>query len=113
MAKFYLKDFVADNIVTSIDSVTWEVALDKNFKHIIDSTIRNRDCIFVWETPLKRVDKKGYYDEFDEIYARVKIHSRNGNNINDSDWYYAKARKKKKIKLTYRGKVIKETYIEQ
>lgn len=83
--KFEVKDDDGSVVLRHYDDVgsggpqvaaSYEIALDKDFKQIIDSTYFNQEHLESWTSPLPRIDgPKGiFYSNLDKLYARGKIY---------------------------------------
>jgi len=101
MARFIIKDYESLGCKGYHNASSWEVALDKDFKNIIDSTYKNKDAIREWRTPLPN-GKGGFYKTLDKIYARCKVW------IDDdsSEWFEVKPANQNDqlIRITEEGK---------
>lgn len=62
---------------------SYQVALDENFEHIIDQTIKDKINVKSWHTMLPKIDGTGYYADLDKVYARVKVFIDN----DESPWF--------------------------
>lgn len=55
------------------NATTYQVALDPEYKQIIDESIKDTVNVTEWHTMLPKIGGKGYYADLDKVYARVKI----------------------------------------
>ena len=108
MARFYLEDFINYNNVRDIVAVTWQVAMDEEFKTIIDETIFDRENILEWTSSLNKLGTNLPVNENDDVYVRVKYYTNNGGKITESDWYMAEEipNNNNEVTLTYKGKDV-------
>ena len=82
MASIEVRSYVDIGTGSVHDATTWQFAKDPEFTKIIDESIKDKRNVKVWHSPLRKLpeDRKNvddlneFYNEEDEIYARVKIH---------------------------------------
>lgn len=98
MARIELKDYMDIATKGMPTATSWQVALDKDFKNIIDESLENKESIYEWITPLPKIDNPDdFYDDLDELYCRVKLH------IYDtvSDWFVFPVNTQKDYEINY------------
>ena len=56
---------------------SFEIALDPEFKNIIDATYFNRNALESWTSPLPKIDGPAgtYYTNLDKLYARGRVYA--------------------------------------
>ncbi len=56
---------------------SFEIALDPDFKNIIDATYFNRNALESWTSPLPKIDGPAgtYYTNLDKLYARGRVYA--------------------------------------
>jgi len=75
MASLRLKDFIDIGSGGPITAISYKFALDKDFKHIIDQSIHDEENLEIWHSPLPRLDGEGFYNDLEELYGAIMIHS--------------------------------------
>lgn len=74
MAKLCIRDYVSIGMVRPPTAVSWQVSLDKDFKDIIDESIKDNVNITSWTTPLKKIGSNNeYYKNLDNLYSRISL----------------------------------------
>lgn len=110
MAVFFIEDIEIYNSFTNITGVSWEVAEDPLFVNMVDSVTNSKDVLNGWFTPLKKIGRKGHYDEFDVLHVRCKVHVDNGITLEESDWFIKDINNNviRTSKIRYKGKVVSQ-----
>lgn len=83
MAHIILDDYIDVGSGGDHDATSWQVAVDPEFKYIIDESLHDTVNLTRWYTMLPKIDGDGYYADLSEVYARVKIHVRE----HESPWF--------------------------
>ena len=83
MAHFKINKHFSFGSTTLPNASSWQVALDSEFKIIIDETIEDNKNITTWTSPLPKKDGSGFYSDLSKFYCRVKYHTYEF----ESDWY--------------------------
>ena len=75
MAHFRLNDFIDIGTTAFLTSVSWQVALDSDFIHIIDESLEDVINIDEWHSQLPMIDDPdNYYADLDMLWCRIKVH---------------------------------------
>lgn len=109
MALLEVKDYIEIGSSVPHDASSWQVAKDKDFKKIIDESLKDRVNVKSWYTPLPKLkeDGEGYYSDLSTLYARVKIFL----GETESDWVVVgpKTQNYQKVIITEEGQPDRET----
>lgn len=74
MARIYIRDYIDFGTGgAKIDWASYVIALDPDFKEIIDSVTEKKDKPEEFISPLPKIDGSGFYADLDVIYAKVQI----------------------------------------
>lgn len=103
----YVLDYIDVGSSSPHTATSWEVAKDKDFNTILDSSYSDEVNVKKWHSMLPKEDSSGYYKDLEAVYVRFKIHC----GEHTSDWFYIepKSQMKMDIKITKQGEVLKET----
>jgi len=109
MAKVFLKDFFIKNTASEIVAVSWQISTSRTFGVINNESIFDTENILSWDVVVRHyaTGEKLNIDNID-LYARVKIYTRDMGKIHESDWYAAKLidPTNGESDLTYDGNII-------
>lgn len=86
---------------TGHTATDWQIALDEDFKYIIDESINDFINVKKWYSPLPKYNEQGYYSDMSLLYARARI--RFGKDV--SNWIVMKGNQNyQKVIITEDGK---------
>jgi hypothetical protein len=74
MATIHIDNYFDFGVKTKHNGSSWQIALDSDFKEIIDESLDDKINVKSWNSKLPKLDGVGYYKDLSTLYARVKVH---------------------------------------